>query len=532
MSILRALLLTIILLASGLTACNPGDGTSNSTDNGTIRINPKEMVHIATVDERYQSYNVEMAEVIGGNFWKPYDEQSTPDAPASPGAADLEIGSRNDSMFQFRPPVDLYNSQLRRLASALGPAYLRVSGTWANSVYFQDSDEPALTSPPEGFRGVLTRQQWKGVVDFSHAVDATIMTSFAISQGVRNAEGIWTPSQAKAFLEFNESIGGDIAAAEFFNEPTIPEAGGAPPGYNAENFAKDFAVFRALARNAAPDMLIAGPGSVGDGIFTLPASVRMLTSVDLLSATPRPVFDVFSYHFYGAASQRCAFMGKDTTTTPEAALSEEWLSKTGSVAGFYKDLRDQFEPGDLIWLTETAETACGGNPWASTFLDSFRYLNQLGRLAKSGVSAVFHNTLAASDYGLIDQTTLTPRPNYWAALLWKKLMGKEVYEAGNGTPGVYLYAHSSKSHEPGIAVLVINTNEADASIEISADAEQYTLTSSELQGRTVDLNGQNLHLGDGDPMAAINGKAITAGTVGLPPASITFFTFADEAVGK
>jgi hypothetical protein len=24
----------------------------------------------ATVDERYQSYNVEMAEVIGDNFWK------------------------------------------------------------------------------------------------------------------------------------------------------------------------------------------------------------------------------------------------------------------------------------------------------------------------------------------------------------------------------------------------------------------------------------------------------------------------------
>jgi hypothetical protein len=30
---------------------------------------------IATVDARYQSYNVEMAEVIGGNFWKPYDQR-------------------------------------------------------------------------------------------------------------------------------------------------------------------------------------------------------------------------------------------------------------------------------------------------------------------------------------------------------------------------------------------------------------------------------------------------------------------------
>src|SRR4051794_35156705 len=37
---------------------------------------PSSMARIATVDERYQSYNVEMAEVSGGNFWKPYDRDS------------------------------------------------------------------------------------------------------------------------------------------------------------------------------------------------------------------------------------------------------------------------------------------------------------------------------------------------------------------------------------------------------------------------------------------------------------------------
>jgi hypothetical protein len=30
------------------------------------------MRKIGTVDERFQSYNVEMVEVIGGRFWKPY----------------------------------------------------------------------------------------------------------------------------------------------------------------------------------------------------------------------------------------------------------------------------------------------------------------------------------------------------------------------------------------------------------------------------------------------------------------------------
>jgi hypothetical protein len=33
--------------------------------------------------------------------------------------------------------------------------------------------------------------------------------------------------------------------------------------------------------------------------------------------------------------------------------------------------------------------------------------DQLRRLAKAGVQVVMHNTLAASDYGLLDETTLT-----------------------------------------------------------------------------------------------------------------------------
>jgi heparanase len=36
-----------------------------------VPVSPATMPRIATVDERYQSYNVEMAEVIGGTFWKP-----------------------------------------------------------------------------------------------------------------------------------------------------------------------------------------------------------------------------------------------------------------------------------------------------------------------------------------------------------------------------------------------------------------------------------------------------------------------------
>ena len=39
-------------------------------------------------------------------------------------------------LYQYRPPIDLSNARLRKLAAALGPAYVRVSGTWANTDLF------------------------------------------------------------------------------------------------------------------------------------------------------------------------------------------------------------------------------------------------------------------------------------------------------------------------------------------------------------------------------------------------------------
>jgi hypothetical protein len=265
---------------------------------------------------------------------------------------------------------------------------------------------------------VLTRRQWAGVVDFAQAVHANLMTSFAISAGVRDAAGVWTPDQARRLVGYTRSVGGEIAAAELFNEPSAAAMGGAPPGYDAAAFARDVGVFRAFAREAAPGMLTVGPGSVGEGVLDMPDLLQLPTP-DLLAGEPRPVFDIFSYHFYGAVSRRCAALSPDAATTAEAALSEEWLARTEQGYAVYVGLRDRFLPTAPIWLTETADAACGGNPWAATFLDSFRYLDQLGRLAKRGVKVAFHNTLASSEYGLLDQDTLAPRPNYWAALLWR-----------------------------------------------------------------------------------------------------------------
>jgi hypothetical protein len=54
-------------------------------------IDPTNMARTGAIDERFQSYNVEMVEVTGGRFWKPYGPE-----PLT-AATDL---------YAYRPPID------------------------------------------------------------------------------------------------------------------------------------------------------------------------------------------------------------------------------------------------------------------------------------------------------------------------------------------------------------------------------------------------------------------------------------------
>ena len=491
-------------------------------------ISPSTLPQLTIIDEQFQSYNVEMAGVIGGDFWKPYGARKPKAAPKP--ITTFEIGN-DPAMFEKRAPIDLANTRLRKLAAALGPAYVRVSGTWANSVFFQDTDAREAGPTPSGYQSVLTRAQWVGVIAFTSAVDAKLVTSFAISSGVRDADGIWTPAQAKPLVAYTKSIGGTIAAAELFNEPTIAASGGAPNGYTALTYARDEAAFRSFIKTAAPELQIVGPGSVGEGGVTLfPKSVPMLHSADLLGTDPKPKFDVFSYHYYGAVSERCEAMGPGLGTTQAAALSERWLSQNDGVFDFYKPLQARYAPNTPIWITETADAACGGNPWGSTFLDTFRYVDQMGRLAKRGVKAIFHNTLASSEYGLIDQNDFRPRPNYWATLLWRRLMGTVVLDAGSPREGLHVYAQCLRGHPGGVALLAINNSRADRSeITLPTASVRYTLSAPTLQSASVMLNGQPLKLDPDDDLPEINGRATAAGPMHFAPATITFLAIPEGA---
>lgn len=503
-------LIAFVAGASALAiGCAPhlADMASAQPAEGT-RVDASNLPFVRSTDERFQSFQVGFSHLTGGETWKSYDAMSKGQA------------SDVSAIREARGRADLTNPRLRTLTAALSPLYIRYSGTTANSVYFQDNDEPPLAKAPVGYTVVLTREGWKGAVDFAKAVNAKILTSFTNSDGVRDAAHAWTPRMAASWLAYNKAIGGPIYAAELFNEPNAPDPGVAPKGHTAAEFARDYAVFHAFMKRNAPGIKLAGPGVAKLGI-PIP-SMDGVTAEDYASAHPRPNFDIFSFHFYPGLAQRCAPADSPQGISAERALSEDWLGRPDAAIRYQKSVRDRFAPGAPLWITETGGGACGGLTWQPTFLDVFRYVDTHARSAKLGVDAMFTHALISGSNGVIDEKTFQPNASYWAAVLWRRLMGTKVLDAGPQQDGLHLYAHCQYGRRGGVTVVAINLKNSAATLDFRGPAEVYSLTSPELQSKTVLLNGQALALGAGDTLPAMTPSKTSTGRLELAPTSVNF----------
>lgn len=466
---------------------------------------------IAEVSPRFQSYNVEMVEVTGGRFWAPY-------------------GGPKDEVYRMRPPIDLESPKLRALARHLSPAYMRVSGTWANKTYLPAEGED-ITEPPAGYDGILTRDQWRDAVAFSKAVDAPILVSFAVGPGPRDKQGAWVTDQAQRIAELTREEGGTIAAVEFFNEPNAAFLSSLPRNYTVDNYIRDFRIFHEWAGRELPEALIFGVGNVNEGSTgdEVPVAMRGTPVIFSKNVMPRTagMFDGVSYHHYGTVSQRCAGRTSLEPAKIENALTIEWLDGNLADLEYYRDLRNRHEPGDPIWITETAQAACGGSPWASSFLDTFRYVNQMGLHARGGIEVIFHNTLAASDYALLEDESFDPRPSYWAAVLWQRLMGEKAlaYPATDST-NLRVFAHCLNDRSGGVALAAINLGENVQTISTSPAAQVWQLTAQELTSKSISVNGNAPALRDDGTLTGLGSKPAAA-SVSLPSRSIAFVSLPD-----
>lgn len=487
----------------------------------TLKLELGKLEKIRDINPRVLSYNVEMTEVTGGTFWKAYTPEQI--AGTEPFKAALTGFSDMSALMQWYEPVDLYSEKLRTLARGLGKSWVRVSGTWATKTYYDFDGKGA----PAGFQNVLKKEQWIGVLDFVKAIDAKLLISVANCDGLHKHDEPWNPSEVEKIFKLTKEYGGHIDAVEFVNEPNIISYTGLPQGTTPADFARDHDIFVKWIKENSPETLIVGLSAVGEGMEAIlaggnggqmPAQMAFASTDQLLEGTTEKL-DVFSYHYYNGISARGG-----GSWPAEAATTELYLSIAANACKAYMPYRDRHVPGGEMWVTESGDAGCGGNTWASTFLDVFRTANELGQFAVLTDGVIFHNTLASSDYGFVAHTTFNPRPNYWLAHLYNKLMGTTVYDTKEEIrEGAHVFAHSRKDGLDGACYMIINNSLTNpTTVELEKDAQVYVLSADSIRAPKMKCNGEELNLGPNNELPEIKPVEVQKGSFELAPATITF----------
>jgi hypothetical protein len=113
-------------------------------------------------------------------------------------------------------------------------------------------------------------------------------------------------------------------------------------------------------------------------------------------------------------------------------------------------------------------------------------------------------------------------------------MGPTVLDPGpSPAPQLHLYAHCLRGHPGGVALLAINTGRTESQLlELPTESDRYTLTARNLEDTQVQLNGNEIKLGDNDELPRLAGVPARSGRVTFAPASITFLAILNANNGS
>jgi hypothetical protein len=147
----------------------------------------------------------------------------------------------------------------------------------------------------------------------------------------------------------------------------------------------------------------------------------------------------------------------------------------------------------------------------------------LGRQARRGGGVSFAEGLGSSKYGLLDRKTSRPRPSYWVAVLWRRLMDNVILEPDASRLDLHVYAHCMRGVPGGVVLLVVNNNRSVVrTLRVAGAGQRYTLAADSANASEVKLNRRMLRLGADKALPMMAGVVERAGPIRLAPATITF----------
>ncbi|KAL3675271.1 hypothetical protein R1sor_025219 [Riccia sorocarpa] len=359
--------------------------------------------------------------------------------------------------------LELENPRLEKTLSGLAPLMVRLGGTLQDLVVYDVGNLiPSERCAPFSFNesalfnftgGCLRKDRWDALnrlfiktgVSVAFGLNALYGRSKSVSQ-VQVVEP-WNPSNAERLIRYTRDRGYPVIAWELGNELL---GGGAigkivPPQLYASDAKKLRKIIDKLYRDRSLKPSLVAP----DVYYQLNAP----EIPELLIASGEGVIDVITRHVYN--------LGAGAVSTSEMISNVLNSSRSESEVAKYEFIEEDLlkeHPRTSAWVGEAGGAFNGGHPEVSnSFINAFWYLDQLGTASRYNNQAFCRQTFIGGFYGLVN-SNFTPNPDYYGALLWRRLMGNGVFlvdiDGGNGD--IRAYAHCQRGSEGGLTLLVLN----------------------------------------------------------------------------
>jgi len=421
------------------------------------------------------------------------------------------------------------DSRFVNLAHHLSPAYVRVGGTSADCLFFNQTvpeGSKNLTNPVDGediSNFTITDEDFLSIYRFTEKADLRMV--FDLNVLIRGPDGNWDDSNARDIINFAK--GHDMTMDwQLGNEPnSFRHVFGRE--VTAQQLARDYYHLRGVLNTSGFETsIIVGPESnhIGDANHRGEMYVKEFLENDGNSA------DYVTWHQYyldGHVAQLKDFI--NPTTFNYLPMQIKSMNATINASG--QRIR--------MWLSETSTAYGSGAPGLSDrFVAGFLWLDKLGYCAATGVDTVVRQSFFGGNYAMVGRDII-PNPDWWVSVLYKQFVSEKVLKliTANNYAQVRLYAHCTPesaliTRVPAITIYGVNLDQAPAKVSIqgvhsvtsrSAKVFSYILTSDSLISSEIHMNGNILKLkADGSlppfkPVISDLSQAVI-----LPPYSMVF----------
>ena len=412
--------------------------------------------------------------------------------------------------------LDLTHPKLNRLTRELTPAFMRIGGSEADRVFYDVGKVGRSPGTPYGYHSVLTKERWASVNEFTQKNGLKMMFCVNAGPGTRTDRGEWYPENALQLMRHSSKRGYSVDVWELGSEMNFYfSSHGTGEHVPVGQYVKDLQRMKALIDKFYQGSWLAGQGSLFWPILGEPLNFIFGYMPEYVERAG-PLLDILTWHYYPQQSNQAPLSVR--RAYPTRMLNPENLDEVGYWSAQIKAIRDQYVPDTPIWLGETGNAQFGGQEGVSdVFISGLWWLDQLGQLALQGTQVVVRQCLTGSKNGLLTEHDFDPEPDYWHSLLWKKLMGRQVFQvsmSGTASEKVRVYAHSLAGDDPdSLAVLAINLDPVkavDLHIPQLADVTTmiFQVQTPDVLGNKVMLNGELLELVQGEAVPEIKGTLI------------------------